>query len=117
MNYKLQLFLIVLVGVLSITLATNCSADANARIRMASSLTAKWKAEGSPAVFKATGKDNRILRITQNNIIQKPLLTQGQLVTLLGTYLEHGVQAKLKKLGFTSGEVIDGRQRKYPFDL
>lgn len=116
MKYKLRL--LMLVGVLlSILLSTNCYADANARIRMANSLTAKWKTEGSPAVFKATGRDNRLLRITQNNIMQEPLLTEGQLVNLLGIYLESGVQAKLKKIGFIRGEVVDGRHRKYPFGL
>lgn len=116
MKYKLHL--LVLVGVLlSISLAMNCYADANDRIRMANSLTAKWKSEGSPAVFKATGNDNQILRITQNNIIQEPLLTEGQLVSLLGTYLESGVQEKLKRMGFMSGEVVDGRHRRYPFGL
>lgn len=116
MRYKLRL--LVLIGVLlSISLAMNCYADANDRIRMANSLTAKWKSEGSPAVFKATGKDSQILRITQNNIMQEPLLTEGQLINLLGIYLGSGIQEKLKKMGFLSGEVVDGRHRKYPFGL
>ena len=116
MKYKLHL--LVIVGVwLSISLTMNCYADANTRIGMANSLTAKWKAEGFPVVFKAIGKDNRILRITQNNITQEPLLTEGQLFNLLGIYLESGVQEKLKRIGFIRGEVIDGRHRKYPFEL
>ncbi|MGB3225199.1 MAG: hypothetical protein WBB23_20585 [Desulforhopalus sp.] len=87
------------------------------RTKIAKELTGKYKAEGFPVTFAATGKDKNIIRITQENIIQNPLVTEGQLITLLGTYLKDGIQSRLRNVGFISGEFVDGKSRKYPFDL
>jgi hypothetical protein len=90
---------------------------AEIRIKTAKGLTATYKAKGFPVTFEAEGEDKRIIRITQKNIIQNPPLTEGQMITLLGTYLKNGIQSRLKNEGFISGVLVDGKLREYPFGL
>lgn len=85
--------------------------------RKATRLTAKFQSQGAPVVFKAVGKNKNIIQISQKNIVQEPPLTKGQITTLLGVYLKENTQADLKKLGFTSGIIVDGKSRRYDFHL
>ena len=112
------LLTLVIVALLAFSNFTSTYAGSGeTRTKMANELTGKYKAEGFPVTFEATGKDKNIIRITQKNIIQNPLLTEGQLITLLGIYLKDGIQSRLRNAGFIRGEVVDGKSRKYPFEL
>lgn len=97
--------------------ATVFAADGTARQEKATRLTAKFQSQGAPVVFKAVGKNKNIIQISQKNIVQEPPLTKGQITTLLGVYLKENTQADLKKLGFTSGIIVDGKSRRYDFHL
>jgi len=112
------LLTLVIVALLAFSNFTSVYAgSAETRTKMAKELTRKSKAEGSPVVFKAIGKDKNIISLTHKKITQKPPLTEGQLLWFLGTYLTNGIQSKLRNAGFIRGEVVDGKSRKYPFDL
>lgn len=112
------LLTLVIVALLTFLNFTSAYADSGeTRTKMAEELTEKYKAEGFPVTSEATGKDKNIIRITQKNIIQNPLLTEGQLITLLGIYLGDGIHSRLRNAGFIRGELVDGKSRKYPFDL
>jgi hypothetical protein len=87
------------------------------RVKMAKELTGKYRAMGAPILFAAKGNQKNVIQITQKNIIQPPRLTEGQMVTVLGTYLGDGAQERLKKEGFARGEFVDGKARKYHFAL
>lgn len=55
--------------------------------------------------------------IRDKKIIQEKKLDKGQLVTAVGSILKPGVVSKLKKAGFKKGIFIDGKNRKYPFEI
>ncbi|ABK99185.1 hypothetical protein [Pelobacter propionicus] len=115
MRMFLTLVIVALLGLSNFTSAYGGSGET--RTKIAKELTGKYRGKGFPVAFEATGKDKNIIKITQKNITQDPLLTEGQLITLLGTYLKDGIQSRLKKTGFISGEFVDGKSRKYPFEL
>lgn len=111
------LLAVLVLTVLTLNFTCAYAGSGETRAKIAKELTVKYKGKGFPVVFEATGKDKNIIRITQKNIIQEPLLTEGQLITLLGTYLKDGIQSRLRKSAFIRGEFVDGKSRKYPFEL
>jgi hypothetical protein len=114
---KILLSVLIVITLSFSTFTSAYAGNAEMRIKSAKGLTSKYKAKGFPVTFEATGKDKSIIRITQKNITQNPPLTEGQMITLLGTYLKDGIQSRLRNEGFISGVFVDGKSREYPFGL
>lgn len=65
--------------------------------------------------FKTSGTDT--VTIYHNGIQQNSKLTEGQLVSALGTILKPDIVSKLKTSRFKKGIFIDGKSRKYPIEI
>jgi hypothetical protein len=114
---KIFLSVLVMLAISCFCFTSAYAASAETRTATAKGLTSKYKAEGFPVTFEAIGKNKSVIKITQNNITQNPPLTEGQIITMLGTYLKDGIQSRLINEGFVSGVVVDGKSREYPFGL
>ena len=68
-------------------------------------------------VFSVDVKDNKTLRIVQKNSTQQDPLSDGQLTSVLAAYMPPKTVDRLKNFGFKKGVFIDGRSRKYPFQI
>jgi len=79
-------------------------------------LTKTFQADGwKDLTFRTSGKDT--VSIRHAGAIQNPKLTEGQLVSALGSILKPDVVLKLKRAGFSKGIFVDGKDRKYPFEV
>ena len=58
-----------------------------------------------------------MVTIYHNGILQNNKLTEGQLVSALGTILKPDIVSKLKNFGFKQGTLVDGKSRKYPIEI
>lgn len=114
---KIILSVLVMLAISFSCFSSAYAGSAETRTTTAKGLTSKYKAKGFPVTFEAFGNNKSIIRITQKNITQNPPLTEGQMITLLGTYLKDGIQSRLRKEGFISGIFVDGKSREYPFGL
>jgi hypothetical protein len=65
--------------------------------------------------FHCLGHDTVAIR--HAGVKQKDKLTEGQLVSALGSILTPNVVSKLKGSGFKKGVLIDGKSREYPFEI
>jgi len=111
-------FVIFLIVIAVFTLNNNVAFCGNSAVqeRTARELTKSLKAEGFyDTSCKSIGQDT--ISIRQGNVIQNDRLTEGQLVNVFNVYLTPNVVSKLKKAGFKRGIFIDGKERKYPFDI
>lgn len=87
------------------------------RERFATRLTEEIRNNGYDyIIMKADGKEHRELQI-HADLEQEEKMADGQMTTLLGTLLKPEMVARLKKEGFKSGVLIDGKSRRYPFAI
>jgi hypothetical protein len=114
---KLNIILVIIL-LLTITIIPNVAfcGDSDSKEKTTKELTKAFRADGWYSLtFYSSGQDTVSIRhaeIKQNN-----KLTEGQLVSAVGSILEPNVVSKLKKSGFKKGILIDGKGRKYPFEI
>lgn len=79
-------------------------------------LTQAYQKDGWDGLsFRYTNKSGSTVIIEQKGVTQESPLTEGQITNVLGTILKPATVNKLKKAGFTNGQFVDGKQRKYKF--
>jgi hypothetical protein len=101
-----------------ITAFSTAMAGTAERKNITTALTNEYRQEGwSDLTFEVTGKDYKTLKLTQKNVIQNKPLTEGQLISGLGSILTPEVVKRLKKAGFKRGIFIDGHSRSYSFEI
>lgn len=108
----------VIILLLTITIIPNTAfcGDSISKEETTKELTKAFQADGfKDLTFDSTGQDT--VSIRHAGIQQGSKLTEGQLVSALGTILKPDVVSKLKKSGFKKGIFIDGKSRKYPIEL
>ena len=93
------------------------AANKEDRVKLASKLTKELKQQGwqwHAVTFKAHGNT---IKLSLSNVTQEKRLTEGQLISALGSILTPNIVSRLKGAGFEKGEFIDGRQRSYSFEV
>ncbi len=58
-----------------------------------------------------------MVTIYHKDILQNNKLTEGQLVSILGTILNPDIVSNLKDSGVKQGTFVDGKYRKYPIEI
>jgi hypothetical protein len=90
--------------------------DSNSKEKITKELTNTFQADGWYSLtFYSSGQDTVSIRHAE--IKQDNKLTEGQLVSAVGSILKPDVVSKLKKSGFKKGILVDGKGRKYPFEI
>jgi hypothetical protein len=113
--YKiLNILFFLMVGLVLPNIAV-CNDTASQKI-ITEELTTNFRGNGWADVsFEASGAD--IVTIYHNGIQQKSKLTEGQLVSALGTILKPDIVSKLIKSGLKNGIFVDGKSRRYPIEV
>ena len=94
----------------------SCKNDSGLQKALAESITMDFRNEGwHDLTFKVTGLNT--ITVRQANITQQKKLSDGQVVSWLGSILKPDIISKLKNAGFNKGIAIDGKSRKYPFEI
>ena len=88
------------------------------RISLVSTLTKEHRQDGwDGLIFEATGNDKKTIKMTFNKFQQGTRLTEGELVSILGTILTPNIVSRLKNVEFEKGEFVDGKKRSYDFEI
>jgi len=113
-NMDITLVIVLLLTITIIPKAVFCCDSS--KEKTVKDLTKAFQAEEwYNLTFQCSGQDT--VTIHHAGIKQKNKLTEGQLVSAFGSILTPNVVLKLKGSGFKKGVLIDGRSRKYPFEI
>ena len=90
--------------------------DTASQKKITEELTTNFRSNGWADLSFETSEPG-IVAIYHKGIQQNSKLTEGQLVSALGTILKPDIVSKLKNSGFKNGIFIDGKSREYPFEI
>lgn len=114
---KIDIIFVFVLLLLTITIMPNSALCGDiSKEKTVKELTKAFQADGwYDLTFNISGQDT--VSIRHAGVMQKDKLTEGQMVSALGSILTPNVVTRLTKSGFKKGIYIDGKSREYPFEI
>jgi hypothetical protein len=114
-SHFVLVILVILTFCVSFSTIALCN-DNSSQNKITEELTNNLRNQGWVDItFEITGTDT--VSIHHGGIKQKSKLTDGQLVSALGSILKPDVVSKLQNSGVKKGIFVDGKSREYPIEI